>query len=161
MKLPLTREEIKVRKWPFLILLGFYLVFVVYIIDVTSTEVSLKWILAGSLLFIAVLFYVVINNKIIIDNKGIVQQIFFGKQKDVEWTNIKSSKMNWDFTFHGGELSWELIDMYGNIIRINPSYYSRKNLKLLAGALLRKCAHADLDKRIFEMTEGKFPWYIF
>ena len=161
MKLPLTREEIKVRKWPFIIFLALYLLFVLYVIDVKSIEDSLKWILAGSLLFITVLFYVVINNKIIIDNKGIVQQILIGKQKDLEWIDIKSTKINWDINIHGGELSWEFIGISGKTIKINPSYYSRRNLKQIAEALLSKCDHADLDIRIFEMAEGKFPWYIF
>ncbi len=161
MKLPLVREEIKVKKWPFIIFIALYLLFFLFVINVKLIEDSLKWIVAGSILFIVVLSYIVMKVKIVIDNTGIVQQILIGKQKELEWQDIKSTRINWEINIHGAELSWDFIGASGKTLRINPSYYSRRNLKMIAEALLSKCAHADLDKRIFQMAEGKFPWYIF
>jgi hypothetical protein len=41
------------------------------------------------------------------------------------------------------------------------SFYSRKDLRKIAEAVVIKCAKAEIDPRIQNMAEGRFPWYIF
>ncbi len=159
--LAINSEEISVKRWPFILVVVVYQLVFLFALDLKSIDDSIKWVMAGSLIFISVLFYIVSKNKIIIDNTGITQQLLIGKQKELLWQNVKSSTISWDINYHGADLSWEFIDTYGKRLSINPSYFTRRSLKIIACAVLSKCPDAALDKRILKLAEGRFPWYIF
>ena len=94
-------------------------------------------------------------------NKKITQQLFFGKQKEMKWNEIKSSLLSWEYNGHGANLGWVITAFSGKTMNLQASFYSRKKIQLIAEALVQKSNKAELDKRIINMADGKFPWYIF
>ncbi len=101
------------------------------------------------------------KNKLIIDNEGITQQLFFGKLKEFKWKEIRASHLSWIYHVHGASLEWVIVSSSGKSINLQTSSYNRKNMRFIAEAIVEKCPHAKIDKRIINMAEGKFRWYIF
>ncbi len=158
--IPVSYQEISVRKLPLYIITAFLLLLIFIFADTKNAGV-MPWV-AVSVLFIAILlFFVLSKKKIIIDNNTISQQLFFGKERTLNWNEIRNTSLNWHSHGHGANLAWQIESLTAKKISFDPGFYSRKSLRAIAEALTGKCPNAVIDPRIKKMAEGKFPWYIF
>lgn len=161
MNLPIERHELHIRKWPLYFIAAVFVVFVI-VLDRTGRLGDIGSMLAaGGLVVFSILYFMLSKNKLIVDNDGITQQLFFGKQKVILWKNLVSSSFHWHYHGHGASLQWEFCGIDGKKIILQSSFYSRSSLRLLADALMDKRGEIVLDKRIKRMAENDFPWYIF
>jgi len=154
-------QELKFRKMPLYIILAILFFFGYILVDTDKIDDTVSLMAGVVFLLLFFLFYFLSKLKFMIDNEGITHDKFFGKPKELQWTDIKSSELTWHYHGHGASLSWEFISFSGKSLSFNPSYYSRKHLRPLAEALVLKCHEAVIDKRIVNMAKGKFPWYLF
>jgi hypothetical protein len=159
--LPITTQEIKFRKMPLYVIAAILVLFGYILIDTGKLNDTANLVAGGIVLAILLLFYFSSKLNLVIDNDGITQERFFGKVMELPWTNIKTSSLAWHFHGHGANLLWEFTCYEGKNFSITPTYYSRKDVRLLAEAVVLKCKQAVIDKRIINMANGKFPWYIF
>ncbi len=161
MNLPIERQELHIRKWPLYFIAAVFVVFII-VLDRTGKLGDIGLMLAaGGLVVFSILYFMLSKNKLIVDNDGITQQLFFGKQKVILWKNLVSSSFHWHYHGHGASLQWEFCGIDGKKIILQSSFYSRSSLRLLADALMDKRGEIVLDKRIKRMAENDFPWYIF
>lgn len=158
--LPIETKELTIRKTPLYFIVAVFIVYL-YVLEQSGKFTFANYLAAGGMLLLLFIYYVLTKNKLIIDNDGITQQLFFRKQRELKWNEIKSSKLEWEYHMHGANLGWITTPFIGKAIRFETWFYSRKKLKLIAEALVQKCNTADIDKKIISMAEGKFPWYIF
>ena len=152
---------IDVRKTPFYIIGAIALLLALAIPEKPGLSNIKVYFTLGIFVFWGLIIYVFSKTKIIITNDGIIFKNLFRKESIVLWNNIIASKLEWHF--HGKSASdfWRLDLPEGNSKGFQPSLYSRKNLRLIAEAMIEKCPNALIDKRIMKMSEGKFPWYLF
>lgn len=158
--IPVSYQEISVRKTPLCIITAFLLLLIFILSDTKNADV-MAWIAVSVLFIVVLLFYALSKKKIIIDNNAIIQQMVFGKQRTLSWNEIKSSALNWHTHGHGANLGWQIESFTAKRISFDPGFYSRRSLRAIAEALTSKCPNATIDSRIKKMAEGKFPWYIF
>lgn len=150
-----------IRKGPLYFIAAVFILFI-YIVNQSANQTELTTLLAaGGLLLFLLIYYMLSKNKLIIDDEGITQQLFFGKEKRLIWHDIKASNLSWHFHGHGGSLEWSVIPYSGKHISWQTSFYSRSQLQLIAEAIVTKCEMAVIDERIKNVAMGKFPWYIF
>lgn len=159
--LPVQRQEFTIRKWPLYFVVAVYILLLFILNDTGKLQDVKSMIIFVGLTFFLLIYFMLIKNKLIIDNVEITQQLFFGKQKVLKWKEIKSSHLNWNYHGHGADISWSLIDISGKSINIQTSSYSRKKIRIIAETLIKKCPQALIDNRLRNIAAGKFPWYIF
>jgi len=86
----------------------------------------------------------------------------FNKATTVKWKEIRASKLSWEIEGgHTANIYWTIISEANKKIILEPSFYSRKNLRLIAELLIKKSPDAIIDNRIRKIADGKFPWYLF
>lgn len=158
---PIERQEFTVRKWPLYFVAALFVVFI-YVIGKTGRQNDITSLLAagGVMLFLFV-YYMLSKSKLIIDNDGITQQLFLGKQKEILWKELTASSFQWHYHGHGASLQWEFTSITGKKIGFQSSGYSRTILREIAIALMGKRPDIVTDKRILRIAAGDFPWYIF
>jgi hypothetical protein len=159
--IPVTRQEISIRKGPLYFIAAVFIVFLWALYDQGKIHEGASLAALIGLLAFLLLYRMLSKNKLIIDNEGITQQLFFGKQKELGWKEIKSSHLSWHYHGHGASLQWDIMPESGKAINLQSSGYNRKSLRIIAEALVEKCPGALIDKRIRNIEEGRFPWYIF
>lgn len=152
--------EIIFSKRPAYIIAAVLILFVYIVVADSKTSVQLI-ASAGTLVLLLMLFLALSRLKLTIDNNGITQQLFFQKQKELRWEQIIATALVWHYHGHGATLNWEFTVSSGKKFVIVPTFYSRKDLKLIAEVLCEKCVAASIDDKILKMADGKFPWYIF
>lgn len=154
-------QVISIRQTPLFIMAILFFLFVFFAFDRPDLE-KIKFNLAsGGFIFFGIIYYILSKTKIIIDNTGITFQYFIRKSFSVAWQDIAESKLEWEFDIHSGNILWKLFFSNRKPHSFQSSFYSRKNLRILAESMIIKCPNAILDKRIRKMAEGKFPSYIF
>lgn len=159
--LPIERQEFTIRKWPLYFIAAVFLLMLYILNDKGKIDGAAYFAMGGLFLFL-VIYYMLSKCKFIIDDAGITQELFFGKKRELKWNEIVSSNLNWQYYHgHGASLSWDFCGHFRKKISIKTSMYSRKKLRSIAVALIEKSKQAYIDKRIQNVAEGKFPWYIF
>ena len=158
--LPIQRQEFRIKKWPLYFVVAIYIGLLFILNDTGKLQDDKSIIILGGLSVFIFIYFMLSKNKLVIDNDEITQQLFFGKQKVLKWKEMKSSHLNWHFSGHSADISWSFIDYSGKAINIQASFYSRKKIKFIAEALIDKCPQAVIDKRLKNIANGKFPWYI-
>jgi hypothetical protein len=98
--------------------------------------------------------------KIEIDNVGFRFQSLF-HSKEFVWKEVV--KIYIKFHHHGksGSHYWYFEKVDGSRIRFRIILFSRKNLQSIAEAATMKCSLAEIQDKIRNMAEGRFPWYVF
>ena len=158
--LQIQRQEFKIRKWPLYFVVAVYILMLFILNETGKLKDVDSIIIFGVIAILFLLYFMLIKNRLIIDNDEITLQLFFGKQKIIKWKEIKASHLNWHFNGHSADLSWSFIDFSGKSINIQTSSYSRNTIKQIAEILIEKCPQALIDSRLKDIAAEKFPWYI-
>ena len=160
--IPIQTQLIEMRKWPQLILAVIFFFIVVIIFDKPEHSAIKIYFISGGLILFTLITYILGKTKIILDNEGITVTHFFNKPGAIKWTEISSSEISWQIEGgHTLNINWEINSINGKQINLQPSYYSRKDLRLIAESLIEKSTGAIIDKRTRKFAEGKFPCYLF
>lgn len=157
----ITRQEITIRKGPLYFIAAVFMSFLLILHEQGKVNDGASIAAAIGLAIFGIIYYMLSKNKLVVDNDGLIHCLFFGKQKSMLWQDVKSSRLSWHFHGHGANIEWAIEPFSGRNISFQPSFYNRKNLRIIAEALVDKCPNAVIDQRIKKMAEGKFPWYIF
>jgi hypothetical protein len=156
--IPVQTNYLRPRSGIILIALIPVLILVV-IANTTDNTVSLK-IASAVMLLIPIGMYIFITNSYIeVTNDGITAKNPF-KTRSIEWKNITRSYFKMVHTGKSSKRMW-YFENFEKRIRFATNLYSRKALRTIAEALVTKCPNAEIDQKIKNIAEGKFPWYIF
>jgi c-di-AMP phosphodiesterase-like protein len=131
----------------------------VVVANTVNNDSTLK-IASVLMLVIPVAIYIFVTNSYVeFDNDGITYRNPF-KTRTILWKNITRSYMKVIHTGKSSKRMWYL-ENDKEQFRFATNLYSRTALRSIAEALLQKAPQAEIEQKIRDMAEGKFPWYIF
>jgi len=106
-----------------------------------------------------IIYFLLNKSYIMIDDHGITAKNVL-REKSIDWKDIRRSYFK---IIHTGKSSKRMWYFEGerSDLRFSSNLYSRQSLKTIAEALVGKCPGAEIDDKIRNIAEGKFPWYIF
>jgi c-di-AMP phosphodiesterase-like protein len=117
-------------------------------------------IVSALMMLIPVGIYIFITNSYVeVDNDGITSKNPF-KTKSILWKDVTNSYFKVIHTGKSSKRMW-YFENFDQRFRFATNLYSRKALRTIAEALMSKCPNAEIDQKIRNIAEGKFPWYIF
>jgi hypothetical protein len=153
---------IKIRMKPLYIIAAIFFLFVLAIPN-KPEQVSFKnGLLLGALLFFILIGYLLSKTTIVLENNGLTISRIFSKTTTLFWNEIRVSKLSWQVDGgHTANIYWQFIADGNKKISIQPSFYTRKDLRMIAELLIEKSPGAKIDPRIRKIADGKFPWYLF
>jgi hypothetical protein len=96
---------------------------------------------------------------IIIDDSGLTYKTVF-VTKEILWDSITKTFLKYRSHGKSGSYYWYFENTQGRTVKFSTGLYSRKSLRTIAEAITARCKTADIEKRIYNMAEGEFPWYI-
>ncbi|MBC7508798.1 MAG: hypothetical protein H7320_08630 [Ferruginibacter sp.] len=97
---------------------------------------------------------------ITVDNEGIEYRIIF-KKISVPWKEIQLTKLAFEFHGKSGDFIWHFISNQNKVINFSTGYFSKNDLRLIAEVVVSKCPEHVIQGKIKEVSQGKFPWYVF
>jgi hypothetical protein len=159
--IPIETQLIQIRKWPLYIMAAVFFLFVFIVFDKPEHGSAKNYSIVGGLILFTLFYFFLSRTKIILDNEGITVSHIFIKSINVKWNEIKASDISWQIEGHTANIYWTIISDNNKKITLQPSFYSRKNLLLIAEILIEKSPAARIDNRIRKIADGKFPWYLF
>jgi len=163
--LPISTTYLKARKWPLLVLyivIGAPAAWLALQKDDSydpQQKVFIFILFALTHLLILFFWYVASQIEIQIYNDSLIYKTAF-KTKEIAWRNITESELEFHFHSHGGRAQWNIVSPE-KIIKIDPTYFSRKDTRMIAEVLVDKCRSAKISDNVKAMANGKFPWYVF
>jgi len=113
----------------------------------------------GFLALSVLIYYLISKTQIIVDDFGITKKTAF-KTREITWSTISRTYLKSEQHGKSRSLYWYFEDSQGKKSKFQVDLLSRKSLRVLAEAITMKCKTADIEKRIYDMAEGQFPWYI-
>ncbi|MBL7764096.1 MAG: hypothetical protein JNL23_11775 [Chitinophagaceae bacterium] len=159
--IPIETRIIVPRKFPILIILVL-IIWGIASVDNKSTIPNARfYLIALVLLVFGGLYLSLANTYIVIDNLGISLKQPFKKLKSFDWQEISQASWDWSIDVHTVNLSWIIYSNKNTNISVQPSFYKRKDLQIIAEVLIRNCPQANIHNKIKKASEGKFPWYLF
>lgn len=155
---PVETTTLRSRPWPVFLLLAAGITMMIIVPQKTRDNLGLYF--GGGFLLLALIFWWIFRKAIIvIDATGLTHKtIFFSKQ--VIWSNVSKTYIKYHHHGKSGSHYWHFENAAGNPVKFSINLYSRQSLRTLAEAVTMKCKNADIEKRIYNMAEGVFPWYI-
>lgn len=157
--LPIQTTHLRPRKFVFLIPLAFCigLFIIVGMQKNLPTEVELIFLIPlGILLIIWLGFRRIL---LTIDNEGLTYKSIF-RTRQFSWNEVQKTYIKYKSHGKGGNHYW-FFELANGRFKFTTGLYSRKSLQQVAQAVLEKCNNAQVEDRILNMAEGKFPWYMF
>jgi c-di-AMP phosphodiesterase-like protein len=143
-----------------IILLTLIPVLILVIVANTTDSTSTLKIASGVMLLIPIAAYIfIINSYIEFDNDGITNKNPF-RITSIQWKDVTRSYFRVVHTGKSSKRMW-YFENFEKKFRFATNLYSRKALRAIAEALITKCPNAEIDQKIRNIAEGKFPWYIF
>jgi hypothetical protein len=154
---PIETTVLRQRTWPALLIMAMGIG--IFFIPGNQKQDVPMYIGIGIIALSVGLYFLISKSQIIVDDTGITKKTVF-KTKEMPWGSI--SKTNLKSEHHGKSrsLHWYFEDHHGKKTKFQIDLLSRKNLRIIAEAITMKCKTADIEKRIYDMAEGQFPWYI-
>jgi c-di-AMP phosphodiesterase-like protein len=132
---------------------------ILVVANTTNNDNNLK-IVSALMLLIPVGIYIFITNSYVeIDNDGITSKNPF-RTRSILWKDVTNSYFKVIHTGKSSKRMW-YFEHFDKHFRFATNLYSRKSLRTIAEALIMKCPNAQIDQKIRDIAEGKFPWYIF
>jgi hypothetical protein len=107
---------------------------------------------------IFIFWYVANKLEIQIYNQSIAYKTLF-HFKEMYWEEIIDVDLDFAFTMHHADTRW-IFTSVKKSMSISSSYFSKKDNRFLAEAVVAKCSSARISASIKKMAEGKFPWYV-
>lgn len=105
------------------------------------------------------LFFYHLKSYVLLDNDGITTKTPF-RESMIRWNDISRSYMETRFTGRSSKRYWYFEQEKGKRVSFATGMYSRRSLRDIAEALVTRCPKADIEPRIINISQGKFPWYI-
>lgn len=159
---PIQTHLIIIRKWPLYIMAAIFFLFVFTAFDKPEHSSVKGYCILGGLIVFTLFSYFLSKTRIILDNEGITVSHIFNKSTSIKWNEIKASGIAWQIEGgHTANIYWTILSDNNKKITLQPSFYSRKNLRLIAEILVEKSKGAIIDTRTRRIAEGRFPWYLF
>ena len=160
--IPIQTHLITIRKWPLYIMAAIFFLFVFTVFD-KPEQTSIKgYCILGGLILFTLFSYFLSKTRIILDNEGITVSHLFNKSTSIQWNEIKTSGISWQMEgIHTANIYWTILSDHNKKITLQPSFYSRKNLRLIAETLIEKSPGARIDTLTRKVADGRFPWYLF
>ncbi len=154
---PVETTFLRQKTWPaFLILaIGFGIGF----IGIKKNETTPFWIAVGTFIFSIVLYFLIRQTQITVDNFGITYKSLF-TSKEVLWDRIKKTYLKSEHHGKSSSKYWYFETTDEKKVKFSVDLLSRGSLRTIAEAITMKCKNAEIEKRIYDMAEGQFPWYM-
>jgi len=158
--LPVFTQIFYARKWPILII--FIVIALPFIIlklqDGGNKAINIFLLIDAA--FCILLFTWAKYMSITVDNEGIEYRIIF-KKISVPWKEIQLTKLAFEFHGKSGDFIWHFISNQNKVINFSTGYFSKNDLRLIAEVVVSKCPEHVIQGKIKEVSQGKFPWYVF
>jgi hypothetical protein len=154
---PIETTIIKQRRWPAFLILAVG-IGILFIPGNQKQNIPLYVGLGFAALSIVV-YALISKTQIIVDDSGITKTTIF-KTKEIPWNSVFKTYLKAEHHGKSRSLYWYFEDAHGKKSKIQIDLLSRKNLRVIAEAITMKCKTADIEKRIYDMAEGQFPWYM-
>ena len=105
------------------------------------------------------LYLLISKTQVIIDDSGITHKTVF-KTREIPWNSILKTYLKSEHHGKSRSLYSYFENPEGKKSKFTIDLLSRKSIRAIAEAVTMKCKTADIEKRIYDMAEGQFPWYI-
>lgn len=157
--IPIETKCVKPRSY-FLLLALLPVAIYFYVAIAVSDWATHVW-LVGILISLVPLgiFFYHWKSQVMFDNEGITARTPF-QETTIRWNDIKRSYIEKTFTGRSSKRYWYFEREKGKGVSFAIGLYSRRALRDVAEALVTKCPKADIESRIINISQGKFPWYI-
>jgi|GEM_PF-2176057 len=134
--------------------------FVIVLIMNPNDKVS-QLFFAISLVFCFLLYISTKHIRIYLDEeKMIISDLI--RKRTVLWDDIIFSTVSWaPEGYHSASLNWIFRTKNKKNIEVKLGYYSKSDMIILANQLIERAKAASISDKIYRISEGKFPWYIF
>ena len=154
---PIETTVLRQRTWPALLIMAMGIG--IFFIPGNQKQDVPMYIGIGIIALSVGLFFLISKSQIIVDDTGITKKTVF-KTKEMPWGSISKTYLKSEHHGKSRSLHWYFEDHHGKKTKFQIDLLSRKNLRIIAEAITMKCKTANIEKRIYDMAEGQFPWYI-
>ena len=154
---PIETTVLRPRTWPAFLIMAIGIG--IFFIRGTQKQNVPAYVGIGLFVLAVVVYVLISKSQVIVDDAGIYHKTAF-KTKEILWTAIARTYLKSEHHGKSRSLYWYFDDLQGRKSRFRVDLLSRKNLRVLAEAITMKCKSCDIEKRIYDMAEGQFPWYI-
>jgi hypothetical protein len=154
---PIETTVLRQRTWPAFLIMAMGIG--IFFIPGNQKQDVPMYIGIGIIALSVGLYFLISKSQLIVDDTGITKKTVF-KTKEMPWGSISKTYLKSEHHGKSRSLHWYFEDQYGKKTKFQIDLLSRKNLRIIAEAITMKCKTADIEKRIYDMAEGQFPWYI-
>ncbi len=157
---PIEPTTFRARPWPAYLLMAVcalsFMPQMFFLPQKTSFPI---YVSIGLFIFSIVLWILFSKAGITIGDSGLVCKTVF-TTKEVVWNSISKTYIKYRRHGKSGSYYWYFENNDGRKVKFSMKLYPRKSLRSIAEAVTMKCRNAEIEKRIYDMAEGQFPWYI-
>jgi hypothetical protein len=158
--IPIQTTHLRPRSY-FALLAMIPVVLYLYVALKMNREDQTLWIITGFISAIPLgIFFYNWKSRVLIDNDGITSKTPFN-ERAINWKDITRSYLKVRHTGKSSQRRWHFENITGKGPSFSTGLYSRRSLRTIAEALTTKCPNAEIEPKIRDMAEGRFPWYIF
>lgn len=154
---PIETITLHPRRWPAYLMAVLALI-LLFIPQKNNAHAAL-YVAIGILVFAIVFWLFLLNARIVIDDSRLTYKTIF-VTREVFWDSVSKTYIKYRHHGKSGSYYWYFENLNGRKVKFSIKLYSRKSLRSIAEAVTMKCKSADIEKRIYDMAEGQFPWYI-
>ena len=154
---PIETTVLRSRPWPAFLIMAIGIG--IFFIPGTQKQNVPAYMGVGLFVLAVVVFVLILKSQVIVDDAGVSHKTAF-KTREIPWANISRTYLKSEHHGKSRSLYWYFEDLQGRKSKFRVDLLSRKSLRVLAEAITMKCKSADIEKRIYDMAEGQFPWYI-
>lgn len=156
---PIESTTFRPRPWPPFLMLAAG-VAVLLIPQNNGHNITAIYIGIGILVFSIVLWLLLSKAGIAINDSGLTCKTVFTSSREVLWNSVSKTYIKYHRHGKTGSYYWYFENPDGRKLKFSMKLYPRKSLRAIAEAVTMKCRNAEIEKRIYDMAEGQFPWYI-
>ena len=154
---PVETTILRQRTWPAFLVMAIGIG--IFFIPQKQNDRLPFYIAAGFLALSIGLYFFISRSQLIVDDEGITKKNVF-KTKQVTWASVSKTYLKREQHGKSSSLYWVFEDQHAKKNKIQVDLLSRKSLRVIAEAVTMKCKDAHIEKRIYNMAEGEFPWYV-
>jgi len=154
---PIEPTTLHPRRWPAMLIAA--VAIAMLFVPQKNNEHTALYIGIGILVF-AVIFWAFLSHaRIVIDDSILIYKTVF-TTREVFWNTVTKTYLKYRHHGKSGSYYWYFENPNSRKVKFSIKLYSRKDLRTIAEAVTTKCKNAEIEKRIYDMAEGHFPWYI-
>lgn len=128
-----------------------------YVQDSDKKEINIAFLV--TVLITALIWVGFKKIELTINNDGLTYKTIF-TTKEILWQDVLRTHIKYEHHGKSGNVYW-LFETHARNLKFSTSLFGRKSLRTIAEAVVSKCHRSVIDEKIFKMSEGRFPWYIF